>query len=398
MDRKTPEPASLRTARARSAQAGAAFALTAHPPLEVNRSVSLATRSFVAGWVLAGLASGSIPARTNLTTQGQTASRSSGACVERQLGVMGTGLEIVVWAPQRSTGLTASEAGVRALEETEKRLSTWQKGSEFSSLNRATLGSWQNLSPTTAEDLKRALDLARATHGLFDPTLGHLVQAWDLRGEGRLPSAVELETARSKCGYQGIEFDGTRFRRTQDVLLEEGAFGKGAGLDRAASALMAAGAQAASFNLGGQWLFVGPGDWSVQLAHPAHRTEAVLGLRLPPGSIATSAISEGMLKLSSLYDGKVSHLLDPRTGIPSSKTHSVSVWAKSALVADALSTAIFIDPSRAAEFAQRFDAEVILLRTTETGLTASITPGLVKGSDSLTQDLQIIPLAYQQGR
>ena len=134
------------------------------------------------------------------------------------------------------------------------------------------------------------------------------------------------------------------------------------------------------------------------LAHPAHRTEAVLGLRLPPGSIATSAISEGMLKLSSLYDGKVSHLLDPRTGIPSSKTHSVSVWAKSALVADALSTAIFIDPSRAAEFAQRFDAEVILLRTTETGLTASITPGLVKGSDPLTQDLQIIPLAYQQGR
>ncbi|MAE47297.1 MAG: hypothetical protein CMJ86_10450 [Planctomycetes bacterium] len=393
MDRKTPKPANLRTARARSALARAAFALTAHPPLEVNRSVSLATRSFVAGWVLAGLASGSIPARTNLTTQGQTASRSSGACVERQLGVMGTGLEIVVWAPQRSTGLTASEAGVRALEETEKRLSTWQKGSEFSSLNRATLGSWQDLSPTTAEDLKRALDLARATNGLFDPTLGHLVQAWDLRGEGRLPSAVELETARSKCGYQGIEFDGTRFRRTQDVLLEEGAFGKGAGLDRAASALMAAGAQAASFNLGGQWLFVGPGDWSVQLAHPAHRTEAVLGLRLPPGSMATSANSERMLKLR---DGEVGHLLDPRTGIPSGKTHSVSVWAKSALVADALSTAIFIDPSRAAEFAQRFDAEVILLRTTGTGLTASITPGLVKVSDPLTPNLQIIPLVYQQ--
>jgi thiamine biosynthesis lipoprotein len=306
---------------------------------------------------------------------------------------MGTGLEIVVWAPQRSTCLTASEAGVRALEDTERRLSTWQEGSEFTSLNRATLGSWQDLSPTTAVDLKRALDLAHATHGLFDPTLGHLVQAWDLRGAGRRPSAVELEKARSRCGYQGIECEDNRFRRTQDVLLEEGAFGKGAGLDRAASALMAAGAQAASLNLGGQWLFVGPGDWSVQLAHPTHRTEAVLGLRLPPGSMATSANSERMLKLC---DGELGHLLDPRTGIPSSKTHSVSVWARSALVADALSTALFIDPSRAAEFAQRFDAEVILLRVTETGLTASITPGLVKGSDPLTPNLRIIPLVYQQ--
>jgi thiamine biosynthesis lipoprotein len=156
---------------------------------------------------------------------------------------------------------------------------------------------------------------------------------------------------------------------------------------------MAAGAQAASLNLGGQWLFVGPGDWSVQLAHPTHRTEAVLGLRLPPGSMATSANSERMLKLC---DGELGHLLDPRTGIPSSKTHSVSVWARSALVADALSTALFIDPSRAAEFAQRFDAEVILLRVTGTGLTASITPGLVKGSDPLTPNLRIIPLVYQQ--
>ena len=394
MDRKTHKPASLRTARDQSYLAIAGLALTAQSPMKINRAATQAVRLFVTGWVLAGLASGSAPARASLATQGQTVSRSSGACVERQLGVMGTGLEIVVWAPQRSTCLTASEAGVRALEETEERLSTWQRESEFSSLNRATLGSWQTLSPTTSEDLKRALDLARATNGLFDPTLGHLMQAWDLRGEGRLPSAVELETARSKCGYQGIEFDHTRFRRTQDVLLEEGAFGKGAGLDRAASALVSAGAQAASFNLGGQWLFVGPGDWYVQLAHPVHRTEAVLGLRLPQGSMATSANSERMLKLC---DRELGHLLDPRTGIPSSKTHSVSVWAKSALVADALSTALFIDPSRAAEFAQRFDAEVILLRATGTGLTASITPGLVKGSDPLAPNLQIIPLVYQQG-
>jgi thiamine biosynthesis lipoprotein ApbE len=115
----------------------------------------------------------------------------------------------------------------------------------------------------------------------------------------------------------------------------------------------------------------------------------VLHLSIQPGSLATSANSERQLELS---EGTIGHLLDPRTGVPSKANHSVSVWAKSALLADALSTALFIDPSRAAEFASRFDVEVVLLEPGDHGLRASITPGLIGHSRALIPGLEIVSL------
>ena len=324
---------------------------------------------------------------------GQTAppspGASPGASLERHLGVMGTGLHIVIWAPDRSDCLTASEGAVRALEDTEARLSTWLDSSEFSGLNQAPVGTGQTLSPMTREELKTALGIARATDGLFDPTLGRLVQAWDLRGVGRMPSDRELQQARLDSGFRAIEIKGSQVRRSRGVLLEEGAFGKGAGLDRAREVLIGSTVTGASLNLGGQWLFVGQGEWSLQVAHPLHRSEAVLHLSIPPGSLATSANSERQLELS---EGTLGHLLDPRTGMPSKANHSVSVWAKSALLADALSTALFIDPSRAAEFASKFDVEVVLLEPGEHSLRASITPGLIEHSRALIPGLEIVSL------
>lgn len=347
------------------------------------------TPQVLAYLLVAGCAStpGSHPVAT--PKLGQTAPPSPGVSLERQLGVMGTGLEIVIWAPDRTVCLTASEGAVRALEDTEARLSTWLDSSELSELNRAPVGTEQTLSPMTREELKTALGIARATDGLFDPTLGRLVQAWDLRGAGRMPSDRELQQARLDSGFRAIEINGSEVLRSRGVLLEEGAFGKGAGLDRAREVLIGSTVTGASLNLGGQWLFVGQGEWSLQLAHPLHRSEAVLHLSIPPGSLATSANSERQLELP---EGTIGHLLDPHTGMPSKADNSVSVWAKSALLADALSTALFIDPSRAAEFASKFDVEVVLLEPGDHGLRASITPGLIEHSRALIPGLEIVPL------
>lgn len=321
--------------------------------------------------------------------QGSATSIRGPAIVERRLGSMGTGLEISVWGADRNHCLAASELAVRALEGTEARLSTWIGTSEFSALNRAPLGKWQDLTLPTAQDLGQALQLSAKTGGLFDPTLGQLVQAWDLRGAGRRPCTEELAQARSLCGYEAIEVDGLRARRLRPVILEEGAFGKGAGLDRATQALIATHIQGASLNLGGQWAFVGEGPWPLELSHPTNRTQAVLSLSVAQGSLATSANSER----KKIVDGQeFGHLLDPATGIPSNATHSVSVFAESAFLADALSTALFIDPSQAAKLAQLFEVEVILLEATRDDLIIHMTPGLMARCRPLVGTLRVISL------
>jgi FAD:protein FMN transferase len=84
-----------------------------------------------------------------------------------------------------------------------------------------------------------------------------------------------------------------------------------------------------------------PGEdgWEVDIAHPERRDEPVLKMRLRSGSLSTSGGSERDLQVGSR---RVSHILDPRSGRPVAFAGSVSVWHESALVADILSTALYV--------------------------------------------------------
>lgn len=259
--------------------------------------------------------------------------------VERVLFAMGTRLRVEVTAVDRATALTASEAAVLAIEDAEARLSTWDPNSELSRLNAWQVGLPFQLSPATAQELGRALELARITGGAFDPTVGALVEAWDLRGAGRVPTEAELADARSRTGHDQITLDGIWATRSADVKIDAGAFGKGAGLDAALAALKDAGAITATVDLGGQLMFLGHALRYVPVAHPEDREVPGVEVRLTEGSIATSGNSVRFLEV----DGRtLGHILDPHTGWPLDRAGSATALANSALDADALATAAFV--------------------------------------------------------
>ncbi len=288
------------------------------------------------------------------------------ATVERRLGVMGTSLVVEVEADDRARALEASEAAVRAIEDTEQRLSTWREDSEFSKLNRARAGESVALSPNTVADLRAALACAEATGGAFDPTLGALVQAWDLRGEGRNPSTQALQAARVRTGFQHLSISGNEATRRADVLLEEGGFGKGAALDWAAAALQRSGAKSASIDIGGQVLVFGK-EAAISIAHPGKREAPAVELTLSAGSLATT----GNSVRAKVVDGqRIGHVLDPRTGRPAREIGSVSVIASTGATADCLSTALYVlGPRSALEWAKRRPGvEVIILEEVDAGL------------------------------
>lgn len=298
--------------------------------------------------------------------------------VVRRLTSMGTGLSVEVVAEDRTTALRASERAVRTLEATEARLSTWLDDSELARLNAAPVGAPLEISSELASELSRARALWLLTDGAFDPAVGALVKAWDLRGPGRLPSQEELEAALEGSSLRHLTLEGTvATRRHAGLRVEEGGFGKGAGLDRALEALRSAGARSAALDLGGQVALLGPGPFEVQVTHPRQRDQVVLTLDVPAGSVATSGNSER----GRIVDGvPIGHLLDPRTGSPAPDFGSVTVWAPSALEADALSTALFVlGPDAALELASKLtDVEALVLVLQPDGqLTAQYTPGLL---------------------
>lgn len=301
---------------------------------------------------------------------------AAGVELERRLLVMGTEARVAVEAATRDTAVGASEAAVAALEAAEARLSTWGSGSELDRVNQAAACTAVELSPRLAAELEAALACRRATDGAFDPVIGSLVAAWGVRSGGRRPSAAELRRAReaSRADHLHVEA-GEAVRHHPDLMVEEGGFGKGAGLAAARSALATAGIERASIDLGGQLLLVGDGTWSVPVAHPAMRHRPAVVLELDGGSLATSGNSERGIEV----DGEPrSHILDPRSGEPAEDFGSLTVWTEDPFRADCLSTGLYVlGPEKALTWAAaRPGVELLVLEPAGDGLRARATPGL----------------------
>jgi FAD:protein FMN transferase len=311
--------------------------------------------------------------------------------VERRLGLMGTELEIQVEAVDRATALDASEVAVRALEGSEARLSTWRQDSELARLNRAPVGTPVQLSPLLAAELSGVRHWWQETEGAFDPGIGALVAAWGLRSGGRVPTAEERERARDAGGLAALALDpdGRAVRLRPGLILEEGGWGKGAGLDAAVAALREDGrATAALLNLGGQVAVYGPSaSWTVPLADPRDRQRAVVALTISAGSLATSGNSEHGFERNGVRYG---HLLDPRTGAPARDFGSLTVRAPTALAADCLSKLYVLGPDGALAWARTHPGvEVLALRTDGDRLRALASPGLRGTLKPLVPEVEI---------
>lgn len=264
--------------------------------------------------------------------------------VERQVYLMGTLATLVSYGGSRQEGLGQLESMVRVLEDTEAELSTWRPDSPLSRLNRQPVG----LPLQTSSRLCRLLgDLffwQEETGRAFDPALGTLIDVWGIRKTGRRPGARALADALAQSGLQFLRVDRSNcaVTRLRAVTIDEGAFGKGEGLDRVRQR---AGSEGAPWliDLGGQIAVQGgpPGlaGWDIALAHPLRRHESLLTLNLTGGSLSTSGGSARDLKVGAMPIG---HIIDPRTGQPVTRRGSVTVWHQQALVADILSTALYV--------------------------------------------------------
>jgi len=331
---------------------------------------------------------GAVAALVCLVATAPAAGAEEPAVVERRVALMGTELRLAVEAADRAAALAASELAVAAVEAAEARLSTWRDDSELARLHAAPAGKPFPLSPELAAELGAALACAEATGGAFDPTLGAVAAAWGLRRGGRQPAAGELAAARAASGASLLAVaDGRAVRRHPGLAVDEGGFGKGAGIAAAVAALAADGrAGRAVLDFGGQvtvWTRR-PGEAEedaagfhhglLGVADPRERGSVAARLSIDGGSVATSGNGERGIVAGGLRRG---HLLDPRTGEPAPDRGSVTVWvadrapapgaaglgpAAHALFADCLSTGLYVlGPEAALAWASRWPGIEILV-------------------------------------
>jgi FAD:protein FMN transferase len=225
--------------------------------------------------------------------------------------------------------------------EVERVCSRFDPASELSRLC-AHVGQPVEVSTLLLQVTRFALELARMTDGAFDPTVGRrqVERGFDrnYRTDARLtPPPV----ARGSVSHHDVRVDVESGSITllQPLTLDLGAVAKGLAIDLATRELHAF--ANICVDGGGDVRVRGVNElglaWRVGIRHPRDPEEMLRVLEVSEGAVCTS----GDYERPGLMEGE-HHLLDPRTGHSPGALASVTVIAPTALVADGLSTAVFV--------------------------------------------------------
>ncbi|MWV44236.1 FAD:protein FMN transferase [Paenibacillus sp. HJL G12] len=236
------------------------------------------------------------------------------------------------------------------LENMDHALSRTLEGSEVYRINQAAGNEAVQVSQDTFDVVKKALEYAAASGGLYDPTIGPLVSLWNIGNEGaHVPSKPELDEAISLIGYKDVLMNPQErsIKLTRPgMALDLGGIGKGYAADRVADYLRAQQVDSAIVNLGGSSIIAmgskpGGHSWNIGLQDPDQSRGTSLGnVQIINKTIDSSGVYERFFVENGV---KYHHILDPRTGYPShSGLKSVTIISDTATDADALSTAVFM--------------------------------------------------------
>lgn len=199
------------------------------------------------------------------------------------------------------------------------------------------------VSPLLATLVEAALEVARLTDGLVDPTLGSQLCAagYDRTFTAVAPDGPAGTTVPRPGRWQDVRLDGDRLHVPPDVALDLGATAKAWAADALAQDLALLGT-GVLVNLGGDLAVAGPapdGGWPVEVRdRPGGPVVQVVAVE--EGGLATSSTTARTWRRGGV---PVHHVLDPRTGLAApSDWASVSVAAPTCLLANAVSTAAVV--------------------------------------------------------
>lgn len=241
------------------------------------------------------------------------------------------------------------------IAEIEDKMSLNLDDSELNKINNAAGKNSVAVSDETFEVIEKAVEYAELSEGRFDPTVGPLVELWDIssggrnveEGESKVPSEEEIEEKLALIGYEKVELDAENneiFLTKEGMKFDVGGIAKGYAADKVISYLEESQAEGGYISLGGAVAVFGDREdgssWRVGIQDPlSDRGDAVARLELTDIAVDTS----GNYERYFIEDGvRYHHILSTEDGYPvDAGVISASILSESSFEADALSTVVF---------------------------------------------------------
>jgi thiamine biosynthesis lipoprotein len=259
---------------------------------------------------------------------------------------MGSEVRVTAAVASELDALRTFEKVFDEFDRLDRLLSVWHANSDVSRINAAAGRTPVKVSAETIEVLRAAKQVGEWTGGKFDVTFGALSGLWkfDHDQDNQIPRAADVRARLPDIDIQAVELNvehGTVFLPRGGMRLHLGGVGKGYAVDRAAAILRGGGISDFLIQAGGDLYASGDrGDrpWRAAIRDPrADRIFAAMNVR--DETFSTSGDYERYF----IRDGRrYHHILDPDNGEPARGCRSVTIVARQAMLADALSTGVVV--------------------------------------------------------
>ena len=266
---------------------------------------------------------------------------------KRTLILMGSRFDITVVASNEKEGNEYIDSAIFEIARIEKLISSWDVNSETSLINKLSGIKPIKVDKELFDLIERSIAISTLTNGAFDISYASMDRIWKYDGTMReMPSEEKISSSIKKVGYQNIIIDKeaqTVFLKLKGMKIGFGAIGKGYAADKAKALLIEKGAKAGIINASGDlnaWGKQANGkDWMVAITNPLNKNKVFSWLPINDSAIVTSGNYEKFVSFNGI---RYSHIIDPRTGYPSTGIISTSIMTSNAELADAISTSVFV--------------------------------------------------------
>lgn len=261
---------------------------------------------------------------------------------------MGSRFEITAIADSQDDARNAVRAGTAEINRIEKLISSWDYNSQTSEINRMA-----GIRPVVVDAelfdlIHRAIKISELTDGAFDITFAGIEKLYQFDGnEHQLPTEEDIAQSISKIDYRRITLDrdaSTVYLEVAGARIGFGAIGKGYAANRAMNIMKKMnGVQGGLVNASGDLIAWGNNSkesgWPIQITNPSDITKTFGWLNIKDLSIVTS----GNYEKYFIANGKrYAHIINPKTGMPTTDIKSVTIICPDAELGDALATSVFV--------------------------------------------------------
>ncbi|MCT4322519.1 FAD:protein FMN transferase [Elizabethkingia anophelis] len=265
----------------------------------------------------------------------------------RLVTLMGSRFQITLVDKDSISAEQNIDKAVAEITRIENLISEWRPETQISQVNQNAGIKPIKVDKEVFDLTKKGIYFSKLTDGAFDISIVAMDKIWKFDDSmDELPSEQAIKESVRNVGYRNIILDSTNstiFLKNPGMKIGFGSIGKGYAADKTRDLMKSMGVKAGIIDASGDistWGTQPDGKpWAIGINNPFNDHKMAAILYFKENAVTTSGSYE---KYTEIHGKRYSHIMNPKTGYPSTGLTSVTITGPNATMANGFSTSIMV--------------------------------------------------------